>query len=243
MNEKIRWVSPTLRLNVLRPILTVLIIVPLILSGCIFEHARYKNIDSIIEDSGEGYKTVTVTTERFSFSFEYSNFYELTRPEKSDLNWEVPSVYTDLRVPEAKVDVVLPSGKDDVRTASATFTPASIGIGIFDSSRNGERASYNATHFMNFQLEREASWDNFKLLERSPVTISGIDGEYAAWEVDWVGLFPKTDGDPPLEYRWYAVFDYKGQIWRIDGISSGPEYRDRIDSDFHHVLETFKILD
>ncbi|MFC1920700.1 hypothetical protein ACFLYQ_03130 [Chloroflexota bacterium] len=204
---------------------------------------KYKGIESVIEDTGEGYKTITVIYEHYSYSFEYSTFYELRRPERRELDWTIPETYMDLRAPEAKVDLVVPAGSDKVKTRTATFIPASISVYIYDPTNDGKSATYNATHNLNYRLEKEAKFDNFNLIERSPINLSGIKGEYAEWEVGWFNLFPKNDGESPMEYRWEVIFDYKNQIWWIEGLSSGSAYRERIDADFKHVIETFKILE
>jgi len=211
--------------------------------GCTKPDTSSKGIEFYEEDTGEGYITMTVITDNYSFSFEYSTFYERREPRNTRPEYTLTHTYTFLTAPKAKVDLVLPSGSNKVRTRTVTFIPASIVIDIYDPTLDGRIESYNSTERMNKHLVGEADFDNFRLIERSLITVSGIEAEYAEWEVGWFNLFPKTSGEPPLEYRWSIYFDHKDMIWWIRGLSSGPEYKDRIKADLDHIVKTFKILD
>ncbi|MFC2003978.1 hypothetical protein ACFLUK_00315 [Chloroflexota bacterium] len=230
---------------VFRLLLSVLVIVSLMTSpGCRrFKSINDEGIESFIEDAGEGYKTITVITEQYSFSFEYSTFYEKVGPEVIDPEFTIPDTFVSFRAPETQVKLIAPSGKDDIKTVTTSFIPAHIAVHIYDPTFNGQSPSYNSTDRMNKHLEGESGHDNFKLIDRKLITVAGIEADYAKWEVGWFNLFAEKSDEPPLEYRWNVYFDYKGLIWWIKALSSGPEYRDRIDADFEHILETFKILD
>ena len=87
-------------------------------------------------------------------------------------------------------------------------------------------------------------YSDFQLLERSQVTVSGINGEqivYSYTEIRGVGQ-RKTDEDPyPMQGR-RIYFYSNGVIWELtlDLLLSEAE---TANADFEHLLETFQILD
>ncbi|MFC2020568.1 hypothetical protein ACFLU1_02060 [Chloroflexota bacterium] len=226
----------------LKSILALMVIVALIpMSGCDSEY--YRGIESSEEDSGEGYKTITVVTDYYSFSFEYSTFYERWRPENLHPEWTIPATVVSLVAPKASREVVVPSGSDDIKIVTSQYIPGNISVYVYDLTADNSIEPLSATESLNETLEDWSRHDDFKLIERSQVMVSGMEAEYAEWELEWFSLSAKKSDEPPLEYNWQVLFSYEGLRWRIDAISFGPELREQIETDFKHVVKTFKILD
>ena len=221
-------------------VLSLLPVFPLSISGC---DSEAEGIDSYLEDSKEGYKIITVVTDEYSFSFEYSTYYS-ERVKNIHPEYERACSIVELLVPKATVDLIVPAGDSGLKTVSASYRPAYIAVYVSDSTLNNKRAGVTATERLNGRLKSEEDkWDNFKLIEHSTIIVSGIEGDYAEWEVDWFNLFANKSDEPPLEYRRQVSFDFKGLIWKIEALSLGPELKDQIKADFEHILETFEIFD
>ncbi len=214
-----------------------------LITGCGSDAKYYEGVESSVVDVNEEYKLITVTTEYYSYSFEYSTYYIQKKPKNIRPEWEIPDGVTSLLAPNAEVDLVIPSDSKSVRSVKTSYTPAYISIHTYDPTFNGSESPRTSSETLTWRLEGEAKWENYKLIERYPLEVSGIVGDFAHWEVDWFNLFAEQSDEPPLEYRWQVLFDYKNFIWVIEASSLGPDYRDRIEADFHHTIETFKILD
>ncbi|MFC1953473.1 hypothetical protein ACFLWR_05020 [Chloroflexota bacterium] len=225
----------------MKSILTpMIIVVMLFISGC--DAKYYKGIKSFEEDSGEGYKTITVITDYYGFSLEYPTFYEKKRPRNIYPEWTIPNTLVSFRAPKANHEVMVVSG-DRFKTVTSEYIPAHIAVQLYDPTANSSIKARPASEILNDRLEGQARWENYKLIERSPIIVSGVEGEYVEWEVDWVTLFANKSNEPRLEYKWQVLFDHKGMRWEISALSSGSDLKDRIEADFHHVVKTFKILD
>ena len=135
--------------------------------------------------------------------------------------------------------ILVPSSKDSVRTVSADYVPATIQISVSD--RSGEDPDWRlASGFVRGFIELKKRRDYFQLLERRPVTISGVEGELSAFVEEWVVLAARDT--PKLRYVRWAYFDYDGLVWEIEA-EAEEELAEQVRVDFEHVLETFKILD
>jgi hypothetical protein len=190
-------------------------------------------------NSNDGYRSLTVENELCHFSLDYSTYYELEGP-MYDIEHTIPATWVHFGAPKKYVDMVVPADDDSIRTVSVSYVPASIRIDVYDPSPSST-APQNALGRIEGTLSDHAKWDNFELLERSPVTVSGIEGELIYYVTDWVGLFPSTEG-PKLEYIKQVFFDYDGLIWNIKAMSR-MEIDHRVMDDFEHLIETFQILD
>ena len=101
--------------------------------------------------------------------------------------------------------------------------------------------SYSAADEIESVLEDEAKWANFQLLERSPITVSGVEGELVVYLVDKLMPIPVEDGKN-LEYVRAVYFDYNDLTWEIVA-KCNQEIMEQVIADFEHIVETFKILD
>lgn len=221
---------------------TVMLLVAIVaLSGCDILHKGYTT-----QKSPEGYISLTVDNELAHYFIEYPAYYDRAGP-RLDMDWLAPFTSVELLAPKKHRDIIIPDPpKNKVKTVSAEYVPASILVYIFDPSKNdyfsyshasGEYIlhSYTSKTFAENVLSGEAKWEHFKLMERSPVMVSGIEGEMIVYETDW-SLFGTK-----LQYVRMVLFDYDGLIWRITG-KAEMELVDQMKADFDHVLETFKIL-
>jgi hypothetical protein len=75
--------------------------------------------------------------------------------------------------------------------------------------------SYSAVNDIEELLKDEAKWENFKLLERSPITVSGVEGELIVYLVDKLMPIPIEDGKN-LWYIRIVYFDYNDLTWRLE---------------------------
>jgi hypothetical protein len=114
-----------------------------------------------------------------------------------------------------------------------SYTPASISINVGNALKVPFRSAQERIEYV---IQSGEKWPNFKLIERRPVTISGIQGEMVFYEVDGFMVGPK------MLYQADAAFDYNGQAWDFE-LEADISLADTVKADFLHVIETFKILD
>ena len=191
------------------------------------------------ETEADGYRTLTVENDLCSFVMEYSAYYERVGP-RTDLDYIRPFMYVTLAAPEKRMQLLFPSDKDNLETMTFTYVPATIGVDVYDPS-NSPTTSQNAKERIENDIGDNASWDNFELLERIPITVSGVEGELIAYVVDWFIPIPRGEG-PLLQYHRAVYFDYNGLIWEIEA-ECEIEMVDQVKADFEHILETFRFLD
>ncbi len=138
-----------------------------------------------------------------------------------------------------KVEVFNPdTGK--IETVVGKRGTSSISISILNRKiYYGE--SYSAADRIEKVLEGLPIWENFKLLEHSPVTVSGMEGEIIVYLVDKLMPIPVEDGKN-LEYVRAVYFDYDDLTWEITA-KCNQEIKDQVKADFDHIIETFQILE
>jgi hypothetical protein len=190
----------------------------------------------VTEIESDGFRILTVTKEHYSFSFEYSTFYQRKGPNYITRNRTIPSIYIDLVAPRKTMPLLYPANKDELETVTVTYTPAVIDIHIYSP-----RVSPNAQGRLENDISDNSRWENFELLERYPVTVSGIEGELIAYVIDWFLPFPESEGQE-LQYYRAVYFDFDGLIWTIEATSE-MEMVDQVKTDFDHILGTFQILE
>lgn len=188
--------------------------------------------------SSDGFKTLTVTNELCSFALQYSGNYKRAGPY-GDLKDNSPYMYVKLLAPEKTMQILVPADKDSLKTTTTMYTPATFEIFVY--APRATMDIQNSTERLNMTLEGQKRWENFKLLERLPVTVYGIEGELIAYVVDW--FLPVSKGEGPLlQYHKAVYFDYNGLIWTIEATSE-MEMVDQVNADFDHIVQTFKIID
>jgi hypothetical protein len=111
---------------------------------------------------------------------------------------------------------------------------------------NPEYYSTNASALLDKDLREYESGFNyleFRLLERSQISVSGVQGEQIIFSHMWKPEgFLGQKGEP---YPWKGrevYFYYNGVIWKFD-VDSPLSNWEQANSDFEHILQTFKILD
>ena len=195
-------------------LLLVLLSALLLLGGC-----------SVSDDS---YKTMNVKTKIVSFSFEYRAYYrDVEGPEVFDGD----SVYVHLIAPKKEMSFPNPEpgGKPD--TVQLEYVPAYIGVAAYNQEGSGPSAAERIERV----LSSEARWPDFKLLERSTITVDGIQAELIAYQTnEMVG--------PPVVYMADVYFDYGEFTWAFDA-KADLDLAETVRADLGYVLQTFKILE
>jgi hypothetical protein len=184
------------------------------------------------EDSGTGYKTMTVKNRIANFSFEYRSFYkDVEGPYVLDSS---AHRFTGVSVLASKKTAPVPNpepGGDG--TVGMEYVPAFIEVRAADAAKYPDLP---AKVRIDGLLESESTWPNYKLMERTTVVVAGVEAELVAFQVD--GFF----GPPPMLYKALVYFDLDGIYWDID-VEGELEMAEIMRADLDHVLQTFKILE
>jgi hypothetical protein len=163
------------------------------------------------------YKKTTINESGLSFSFEYTSSFN--KPDITSMS----SAFTDIIL-----DRYAPEGNNHE-------IEERIQITIWKQSNFP-----NATAYLEYSIQSlQAYWGEFKLLERTPITLSGIPCEM----ISYSGYFQPFD----FAFNHFLVLDvlldYKGMILDITLTSNADAQEDRHKSDFEHLIESFKFLD
>ncbi|MBN1692599.1 MAG: hypothetical protein JW845_03490 [Dehalococcoidales bacterium] len=169
----------------------------------------------IIMTGCSGYKEVTLTRKGIQFSFEYPSSYEefcySFQSEDFYVGLVRYSVDSQERLVDRKIDIYI--FKTDIGRPDAT------------SSLN------------SFLENRVFDYEEFQLLERSSVKVSGIDGELIIYSGYYdIGYFISEH----LKV-WAVYLDYKDIIWILI-ISSAIDTSDGAEAEFQHFIDTFRFL-
>jgi len=182
---------------------------------------------SIIGISGfscSDYKTFTLKKGIAHLSFRYPSRYEIYDIDLGDI-YLGASTTVDLYTEPLK---------------NPAFHDAQICIYIYKTDENVSNSNEDMESYI-------ASWsraDGFKIMERSSVTVAGIQGTQIVYyrashlieDIHYGMHIIKT----PVIVR-KVFFDYNHQIWRIS-VMGHESLADTIKADFIHVIDTFKIL-
>jgi hypothetical protein len=181
----------------------------------------------------------TIENKLCHYSLEYPACYD--KDIRDNFDFKVPYTALTLVAPTISEVIEVPDPvSGEIKTVVGHQSPAAIYIVVSDSKKYwGE--SYSATDELEELLEDESKWENYQLLERAPLTVSGIEGEMVAYLVDKLMPIPREDGQR-LEYHRAVYFEYNGLIWVIEA-KCNQEIMDQVMADFEHVVETFTILD
>jgi hypothetical protein len=189
--------------------------------------------------SHNGYKRITVTNELGSYSFEYPSCYGMDIQD--NLDFDIPYTHLVLLGPmkHEKTEVFDPDTGEVTTVVGERM--ASVFYVDISNYKIYYGESYSATNRLERVLEGEAKWANYQLLERAPLTVSGIEGEMVAYLVDKLMPIPVEDGEN-LEYVCAVYFDYNNFTWKIEA-KCNQDMMDEVRADFDHIVETFTILD
>jgi len=165
-----------------------------------------------------GFSKFTVTEGLSHFSFEYPAFY---RTPYVDRALEPNST-------EVKTGGVIQPGVRGIE---------SLHIEIFQVSDSFP----DAKAMLDSSLSRSEEHQDFELLERSPITIDGVEGEQIVYS--YYGFHATMESEAETGTAYKAYFDCKGLIWRIVMLVDEYAQAERAEADFDHVIETFRFLD
>ena len=191
------------------------------------------------EKKFEGYKQITINNELGSYSLEYPSHYKKDFREVLEFDIPYTNLLLDGPVVKETAEVFDPdTGK--VQTVVGERGSSSINIGISNYKvYHGE--SYTAADRIEAVLKGQAKWENFKLLERSPITVSGVEGELIVYLIDKLMPIPVEDGKN-LWYLRIAYFDYNDLTWEIE-MKCNKDIQEEVTAYFNHIIKTFEILD
>jgi hypothetical protein len=185
------------------------------------------------------FKQIKIENELGSYSLEYRSLYK--REIRDNLKFNPPYAHLILEGPiKAEEAEVFDPNTGKIRTVAGKRVTSSITVTISNyKSYFGE--AYSAADKIENVLEDEAEWANYKLLERSPLTVSGVQGEMIVYLVDKLMPIPREDGKN-LEYVRAVFFDYNNLTWEIEA-KCNQEIQDQVKADFDHIIQTFVILE
>jgi hypothetical protein len=185
------------------------------------------------------YNQITIKNELGAYSFEYSSKY--SKEVADDLEFDIPFTHLILDGPvKNETTEIIDPESGEIKTVTGRRGTSSIEVGISNYKVHyGE--SYDAAFRISKELEGAKKWDNFKLINRYSVLVSGIEGEIIEYLIDKLMPIPVEDGNN-LWYCLEVFFDYNGLVWSIKA-RGNQEIREELKADFDHIVETFKILD
>lgn len=185
-----------------------------------------------------GYRTLTVNSKLVSFSMEYPAYYRIEGPSVDAENIR-PYTDVNLNAPRKSLKLIVPdfSKGGSLKTVSSSYVPAAIAIHIFvPLPADGSAQDYIESWVSDINKEGYA-----ESLERTPVTVSGIQTEVLSFKDDW-GMLLASDDAPKFKYYRLIYFDYGGYLWSFRA-SSEEELVDQMKNDLDHIIETFEIID
>lgn len=210
-----------LSLRILQQLLPMLLISSLALSAC-------SGSDAVSD-----YKSLTVKNYIAGFSCEYRAYYnDLGGPHIVD---DAAHKYTYVRIlaPKTYMPMFNPEPGGNGGTVRVEHIPAFIDIIAADA---GKYPDSPAATRIEETLSDSSKWPNFKLLERSMVTVAGVEAELVAYQVD--GFFVP----PPLLYEAQVSFDHNGIQWDIVA-KADMDMSETVRADIDHIIKTFLILE
>jgi hypothetical protein len=186
------------------------------------------------------YKTVVVKSELCYYSFEYSGNYEKDGP-RTELDRTIPYTVLYLVAPAINETAeVLDRNSGKIETVVGKRSPAGFTFDVYNPVKY-ESAPQTSQERIERTIVGNQSWENFSLLERSSISVSGIKGEIITYLVDRLMPIPVENGKK-LEYVRAVYFDYDGLLWVIE-VKCKEEISQQVKADFDHIIQSFKILE
>ena len=165
------------------------------------------------------YKTITVTKGIARFSFEYPSNYDLANVE----------VRTDLDYTDVVFSGPILEEEDD-------FT-------FLDVSVMGYRTSISSVEDrIEGYLSRVSNMTDFRLLERSSVSVASAAGEQVVFFYNRIRPPSSSVREPAHEITRSVFFECHKLLWEIS-MRSNLITSEADKADFKHILQTFKMLD
>ena len=101
----------------------------------------------------------------------------------------------------------------------------------------------NAKASLESDLDNGMNLQEFQLLERSEIIVSGIQAEQIVFS--WLMTSEASSFEPQIYYIWSGrkvYFNYEGEIWILT-LKSTANAIVQANADFNHFLQTFRILE
>ncbi len=176
--------------------------------------------------------SVTMTSMVGSYRFEYSGDYDIVDPGVSD-NWLHTYSSLTLLAPKDYMPGIIPNpSKGTVETQQLKYSPSVIDIFVLDGAEDNSTAKTRLDSKLNWL----AKSDDFVLLDRSPVVVSGIEGEQVTY------MDKKMLLSPVIDWVREVYFDYDGLVWIITTSCDEDKQQD-FRPDFASVLSSFTVLE
>jgi hypothetical protein len=190
---------------------------------------------SFLSCNQDGYRTFTAKNSFCNFSLDYPSAYSNKEGPTLDLFDKYFTV--SFNYPDKAYKMVNPDpSSNNAKTVTVYHTPALIHVFI-------NNKGFTAKTLIEEYLNRQSGWANFNLLERSIISISDVSAEYAHFvSSSLLPMRPESGEEIPLKHLRLVYFDYNELVWRIELEYEG-EMAEQAQSDFEHILNTFKILD
>lgn len=189
--------------------------------------------------SKDDFRSTEINNKLGHYSLEYPAIYKQVKRE--DLGFRVPFSVLALEYPTQTVEAEI----YDPETGEVVTVSGKTGVAFIEIKISDYKAEFGGSYTTRIKLESilrgAAKWDNYELLERSPINICGVEGETVRYIQDRLMPIPVEDGEN-LNYHRIIMFDYNGMTWTLEA-ECHLEMRDQIDYDFDNIIQTFQIIE
>jgi hypothetical protein len=158
------------------------------------------------------------------FTFEYPGSFEVANETKPRKDTNVVIIRQREPVPGAKY-------MDESVINVHIFKPGSFYPGVIDSETRIDSILKD--------LAKNPNIDNYKIIERKSITVSGIPAEYFSYTID-SSFNGKRMESSDRSIVW-MIFNYKDFVWEIS-LASPPDQIQENGTYFAHLIETFRFL-
>jgi hypothetical protein len=193
-----------------------------------------------------GYKIFSDKNEICNFSFEYPALYSHRIDGPRVVQYAFGKFfYLGLEPPEIEKTMVVPEIEQMTPQPRIVHTvPSSFSITVYEVEFPDKPGSFPSSvqDMLEINIKRDSNQafgPDFKILERSTVTVSSVKAERVRYVYNNI---MQLKGDKNLMIKDLICFDSDGVIWEIRS-NAYEEYAEQAKADFQHVISSFKILD
>lgn len=121
-------------------------------------------------------------------------------------------------------------------------------VDVYEAGRIGNPDAEAALESDITRIATHEYYSDFEILDRSSVSIAGVQGEQCVFSYCYREAIPDVDDEGPflklpvIMIVRCVYFDYNGFIWEI-WLQSTEGFAEEDKAHFEHILETFTILD
>jgi hypothetical protein len=179
-------------------------------------------VASMFSCSSSGYKRITENKEGIKFSFEY------------------PLSYQENKNPDNENDfsVILSRYDDESESLEFRNINTSFAVIIYEPSEEEPDAKSFLDNKL-LKLSKLPVYQEYKLLERSTIMVSGINSEFILFSGR--ALMSGDYLDSKISYVRDIYLDYKKKIVNI-GVICYPQVNDQVKEEFENILKSFKFF-